>query len=142
LDIPLLAVDFLKCFSRKNDRRIDGLSKDALSLLMNYSWPGNVRELKNVIERAVVLKCEGTVTARDLPQNLKSPPANLSMPAVEISEEGISLNTAVTEFEKTLIVQTLEKTKWVKNQAAKLLRVNRTTLVEKIKRHQLEPQSL
>jgi transcriptional regulator with GAF, ATPase, and Fis domain len=142
LDIPLLAVDFLKCFSRKNDRRIDGLSKDALSLLMNYSWPGNVRELKNVIERVVVLKCEGTVTARDLPQNLKSPPANLSMPAVEISEEGISLNTAVTEFEKALIVQTLEKTKWVKNQAAKLLRVNRTTLVEKIKRHQLEPQSL
>jgi DNA-binding NtrC family response regulator len=64
------------------------------------------------------------------------------VPAVEITDEGISLNSAVTEFEKALIVQTLEKTKWVKNQAAKLLQLNRTTLVEKIKRHRLEPQAV
>ncbi|MCK7508763.1 MAG: hypothetical protein MZV70_35195 [Desulfobacterales bacterium] len=58
---------------------------------------------------------------------------------IEISEEGICLNSAVTEFEKALILQSLEKTKWVKNKAAKLLHLNRTTLVEKIKRHQLRP---
>jgi DNA-binding NtrC family response regulator len=60
---------------------------------------------------------------------------------IDISEAGISLNNAVSEFEKALILQTLEKTKWVKNQAAKLLQLNRTTLVEKIKRHQLQPQT-
>jgi DNA-binding NtrC family response regulator len=58
---------------------------------------------------------------------------------IEISEEGICLNSAVTEFEKALILQSLEKTKWVKNKAAKLLHLNRTTLVEKIKRHRLRP---
>jgi DNA-binding NtrC family response regulator len=57
---------------------------------------------------------------------------------IALSEDGINLNSAVTEFEKTLILQSLEKTKWVKNKAAKLLKLNRTTLVEKIKRYQLD----
>jgi DNA-binding NtrC family response regulator len=60
---------------------------------------------------------------------------------IALSEDGINLNSAVTEFEKTLILQSLEKTKWVKKKAAQLLHLNRTTLVEKIKRHQIEPQS-
>ena len=55
-----------------------------------------------------------------------------------LTEEGINLNSAVTEFEKALILQSLEKTKWVKNKAAQLLNLNRTTLVEKIKRYALE----
>jgi transcriptional regulator with GAF, ATPase, and Fis domain len=58
---------------------------------------------------------------------------------IEIKEEGICLNSAVTEFEKALILQSLEKANWIKNKAAKLLHLNRTTLVEKIKRHQLRP---
>ncbi|MDJ0990798.1 MAG: helix-turn-helix domain-containing protein, partial [Desulfobacterales bacterium] len=59
---------------------------------------------------------------------------------IALSDDGINLNSAVTEFEKALILQSLEKTKWVKNKAAKLLKLNRTTLVEKIKRYQLETQ--
>jgi DNA-binding NtrC family response regulator len=59
---------------------------------------------------------------------------------VALGEDGINLNSAVTEFEKALILQSLEKTKWVKNKAAQLLNLNRTTLVEKIKRHRLAPQ--
>jgi DNA-binding NtrC family response regulator len=62
---------------------------------------------------------------------------------MDLAEDGICLNTAVTEFEKALIIQTLEKTKWVKNQAAKLLQLNRTTLVEKIKRHNIrQPETI
>jgi DNA-binding NtrC family response regulator len=57
---------------------------------------------------------------------------------VAIADQGICLNEAVTEFEKALILKSLEKTKWMKNQAAKLLRLNRTTLVEKIKRHGID----
>ena len=57
---------------------------------------------------------------------------------VALGEDGINLNSAVTEFEKALILQSLEKTQWVKNKAAQLLNLNRTTLVEKIKRYQLE----
>ncbi|MEA3436152.1 MAG: helix-turn-helix domain-containing protein, partial [Thermodesulfobacteriota bacterium] len=59
----------------------------------------------------------------------------------EITEKGICLNNAVTEFEKALILKSLEKTEWVKNKAAKLLHLNRTTLVEKIKRHHLQQMS-
>ena len=106
----------------------------------SHSWPGNVRELKNLIERLVVLKQEGEIGPSDLPENIKNTTCSHPVHTIELSEEGICLNNAVSEFEKALILQTLEKTQWVKNQAAKLLKLNRTTLVEKIKRHRLHPQ--
>ena len=108
-------------------------------MMMSYSWPGNVRELKNMVERLVVLKGDGKISVRDLPPELKSTQKYEPSTNIEISDEGICLNSAVTEFEKALILQSLEKTKWVKNKAAKLLHLNRTTLVEKIKRHHLQP---
>jgi transcriptional regulator with GAF, ATPase, and Fis domain len=138
-DIPYLLSHFLEKSNQKNDRDVKEITDEALTMMMSYSWPGNVRELKNMVERLVVLKGTGKITARDLPLELKNihkfePSAN-----IEISDEGICLNSAVTEFEKALILQSLEKTKWVKNKAAKLLHLNRTTLVEKIKRHHLQP---
>jgi sigma-54 specific flagellar transcriptional regulator A len=137
-DIPHLVSYFLEKSNHNNCRDVKGLSDEALELLVDYSWPGNVRELKNVVERMVVLKGDGQITACDLPGELKSTHKYEPPGMVEISEEGICLNSAVTEFEKALILQSLEKTKWVKNKAAKLLHLNRTTLVEKIKRHQLQ----
>jgi DNA-binding NtrC family response regulator len=98
-----------------------------------------VRELKNLVERLVVLKGEGEISSEDLPkkmhQTIEMTPDPMN---IELAEEGICLNSAVTEFEKALIVQSLKKTNGVKNKAAKLLQLNRTTLVEKIKRHQLQ----
>jgi transcriptional regulator with GAF, ATPase, and Fis domain len=139
-DIPYLAAYFLAESNRKNHRQVKGLSADALEDMLAHRWPGNVRELKNLVERMVVLKAAGTITRRDLPPELKAGVRGVEAPAVlEISEEGICLTSAVTEFEKALILQSLEKTQWVKNKAAKLLHLNRTTLVEKIKRHQLRP---
>jgi len=139
-DIPHLAAYFLTESNRKNHRQVNGLSADVLDDLMAHRWPGNVRELKNLVERMVVLKATGTITRRDLPPEFKTSARGAEAPAVlEISEEGICLTSAVTEFEKALIMQSLEKTQWVKNKAAKLLHLNRTTLVEKIKRHQLRP---
>ena len=74
-----------------------------------------------------------------MPVKLKSANGLPAAPSgIAISDDGINLNSAVTEFEKALILQSLEKTKWVKNKAAKLLKLNRTTLVEKIKRYQLD----
>ena len=141
-DIPHLAAYFLTESNRKNQRQVNGLSADVLEDLMAHRWPGNVRELKNLVERMVVLKATGTITRRDLPPELKTGARGGEAPAaavLEISEDGICLTSAVTEFEKALILQSLEKTQWVKNKAAKLLHLNRTTLVEKIKRHQLRP---
>lgn len=139
-DIPLLISSFLEGANHKNVRQVLGVSEDAIQILMNHTWPGNVRELKNIIERLVVLKQKGEIDSSDLPDNLKSNACSHPLHTIELSEDGICLNNAVSEFEKALILQTLEKTQWVKNQAAKLLKLNRTTLVEKIKRHRLQPQ--
>jgi transcriptional regulator with PAS, ATPase and Fis domain len=138
-DIPFLVSYFLQNSNQNNNRQIEGVAEDAMKIMLKYSWPGNVRELKNLMERLVVLKGEGEINAADLPAELKSANSADTPGAIEISDEGICLNSAVTEFEKALILQSLEKTKWVKNKAAKLLQLNRTTLVEKIKRHRLQP---
>ncbi len=138
-DIPHLISYFIEQSNQKNDRHVNEIADDAMAMMMGYPWPGNVRELKNMVERMVVLKGEGKLNVADLPAELKKIQQYQPTSTIEISDEGICLNSAVTEFEKALILQSLEKTKWVKNKAAKLLHLNRTTLVEKIKRHQLQP---
>jgi sigma-54 dependent transcriptional regulator, flagellar regulatory protein len=141
-DIPILLSHFLSSHNNNFKTVIHGISNQALNLLMDYSWPGNVRELKNMIERIVALNETGLITFEELPQRLKELNKENVFPIYNISEEGICLNTAVNEFEKQLIIQSLEKSKWVKNKAAKLLHLNRTTLVEKIKRYNLEHCSI
>jgi DNA-binding NtrC family response regulator len=137
-DIPYLASYFMQMSNHKNNRQLEGISGEALGIMVSYSWPGNVRELRNVVERLVVLIGSGKISANDLPKELKGANGYAATQSIEISDDGISLNSAVTEFEKDLILQSLEKTKWVKNKAAKLLQLNRTTLVEKIKRHRIQ----
>ena len=139
-DIPLLASCFLKESNLKNKREIEGISNEAKTLMIRYYWPGNIRELKNIVERLVVIKGKGMILAEDLPGRLKTGKIHTTQEP-DITGKGICLSSAVTEFEKALILQTLEKTEWVKNKAAKLLHLNRTTLVEKIKRHHLQQMS-
>jgi transcriptional regulator with GAF, ATPase, and Fis domain len=137
-DIPYLASYFIHTYNHKNNRNLNGISDKALEVIINYRWPGNVRELRNVIERLVVLIGCGKISLNDLPRELKATNCYQSAQSIEVTDDGICLNSAVTEFEKDLIIQSLEKTKWVKNKAAKLLQLNRTTLVEKIKRHRIQ----
>lgn len=138
-DIPLLIRHFIHKLNTEKGTEITGLSEAAMSCLMHHSWPGNVRELSNLLERLVVLKGKGEVEMDDLPRKFRTgkTPSTTMAATPELCAEGISLNTAVSEFEKNLIYQSLEKTAWVKNKAAKLLQVKRTTLVEKIKRYEL-----
>ena len=138
-DIPLLLYHFLCHFNTKNSRNVENFSPEIQQRMMTYHWKGNVRELKNLVERMVVMKGQGQIKAADLPVSFQEKNQNIVDRKVEISEDGIDLNTAVTDFEKHLILKSLERSKWVKTKAAKLLRLNRTTLVEKIKRHNLEP---
>ncbi len=138
-DVALLVDHFLEEFNARSAGAITGFSPEALGALGRYGWPGNIRELRNLMERLVVLKQSGTVELDDLPVKLREHSGvNTVHAGIALSDNGINLNSAVTEFEKALILQSLEKTKWVKNKAAKLLKLNRTTLVEKIKRYQLE----
>ncbi len=97
-----------------------------------------MRELKNMVERLVVLNENGQILPGDLPERLIDRDNLENSPEIKISDKGICLSTAVTEYEKALITRSLEKSNWVKNKAAKLLHLKRTTLVEKIKRYNLE----
>lgn len=138
IDIPLLVAYFLNKLNEEKTTQVDGISETAMRIFMGHNWPGNVRELANLMERLTVLKGEGEITADDLPEKLTGSEASVPvMTAPDLTNDGICLTTAVNEFEKNLIYQSLERTDWVKNKAAKLLQVKRTTLVEKIKRYEL-----
>ena len=133
-DIPLLVNYFLKKFHEKKPRTVMEVSPDALAILTNYSWPGNVRELENMIERLVTLKSTGAITKEDLPKKLVAGNEGQIIPEFEFPDRGIDFSAVVQQFEDHLIQQALLKANGVKNQAAHLLHLNRTTLVERLKR--------
>jgi transcriptional regulator with PAS, ATPase and Fis domain len=137
-DISHLVNHFINGHNQNKNTKIAAISKEAVDVLTQHAWPGNVRELANTIERIVVIKGDGEIGVSDLPPKMLNgaPPTAIVSP--ELTADGLCLSTAVSEFEKRLIYQSLEKTKWVKNRAAKLLQVKRTTLVEKIKRYELQ----
>ncbi|MBI5893656.1 MAG: sigma-54-dependent Fis family transcriptional regulator [Deltaproteobacteria bacterium] len=137
-DIPLLIDHFLNLFIKKKKKQIDGISTDAFNALINHDWPGNVRELENMMERLIILKGKGTIAIKDLPEkvlksgNVKALP--LSSSIIDIPEGGIDFNNLTDSFERELIKRAIEKSGGVKNKAAQLLGINRTTLIEKMKK--------
>jgi DNA-binding NtrC family response regulator len=139
-DIPLLVQHFLK--KVQEERRVPScsLEEDALARLYAYDWPGNVRELENTIERLVVLKGGGAIGVADLPASLREAAGRSVSPSPTLTSAGLPLTATVDRFEADLIRQALQHTNWNKNQAAKLLEMNRTTLLEKIKKHGLSPE--
>ncbi len=96
-----------------------------------------MRELENTIERMVILASGKRLTIEDLPSRLLNSEPIKSGEITEIPSEGFYMSEVTAEFEKNIIIQALDQTKWVKNRAAKLLHVNRTTLLEKMKRHNM-----
>jgi len=126
-DIPLLVSHFLRKYNRVNNKKIKGVSNQALKLLMNYDWPGNARELENVIERAIVLGEGDILLPRDL--SLKAG-QNPSGSRVTSSSVDISL----VEAEKRLIKKTLKLTHWNQTKAARILGIHRNTLRTKMRR--------
>jgi len=134
-DIPLLAEHFIALFCKQNERSKYPLTQDALKVLIEWDWPGNVRELENAIERAVVLAPEGgPITPELLPSELQ----RTGSTSFSVDPEGSSLKDLVLDFEKTLILTALKKSEWNQKKAAGMLRVNPTTLNEKLKRLNIE----
>ncbi len=136
-DIPLLIDHFLNRFSEENQKPKLSISSEAMEIFKKYQWPGNIRELENVIERLAILKREGEISKEDVTERLNPVSGSLSSDSV-LSESLVDFKVRIDEFENQLILKALEQTGWNKNRAAKLLKLNRTTLVEKIKKRQLE----
>jgi len=148
-DIPLLANFFLKKICQREGIEEKKFSEKAIKALINYSWPGNVRELENLIERVVILSESNIIEEEELfPQPLafRNMEDNLvedkyvllkSLNIPEISEEGVELNKILREIEMFYLKRALELSKGVKTRAAKLLGLNRTTFIEKLKKYNL-----
>ncbi len=137
-DIPLLIHHFMDHMIRTRGKEIKGISKDVIKAFMNYDWPGNVRELENIIERMIILTDADELTMQDVPDKILQKQRSEDVGPSMIPDDGFSLNNAINEYERLLIIRALEKADWVKNRAAKLLNMNRTTLVEKIKKQGIE----
>ncbi len=133
-DIPLFLDFFLEKFNRRKNKNVTGFSPEAISTILRYDWPGNVRELENLVERLVILSSDAVIGIDDLPGSIRESEEKIHTFALTIPDEGIPFSTAVDEYERQLILQALNKTNWVKKKAAELLNINRTTLVEKIKK--------
>ena len=111
-----------------------------MELMVKYDWPGNIRELENMIERLSVLVENDIVEVEDLPERLRGQEPREQKPSYPPFKEGVGFNEALEQYQKDLILNALNQTNWVKAKAADLLKMNRTTLVEKIKKMRLEPE--
>jgi two-component system response regulator PilR (NtrC family) len=125
-DIPLLVNHFLERFSRESGKPLPVLSSEAMCVLLGHEWRGNVRELENLIERVVAFSVGGTVTDTDvqgwLHRSVSAQPQQ-GVP-LELTDDGVDLEGLVNGIEKDLLLKALERSKWVKKKAARLLRLN------------------
>ncbi|KAB2891973.1 MAG: AAA domain-containing protein [Desulfobulbaceae bacterium] len=156
-DIPLLIEAFIDTFTEKRGRERFSLSPLALSALMNYEWKGNVRELENLIQHMSVLYSGRRLDLPDLPekfhelaavtdqqtaidasrQGLERTDSTTRPPVVDLQDGPIDFNALIDQFETQMILQAMRMTAGNKKEAARLLNLKRTTLLEKIKKKEL-----
>jgi DNA-binding NtrC family response regulator len=120
-DIPLLAYHFLDLYAKENQKRIEGISKEAMTLLLDYNWPGNVRELENTIERAVVMSDEAHLTPKDLSRSVREE-------ASDLIRRGAMERKSLENIKGEYITEILKETRGNKKTAAEILKVNPRTL--------------
>jgi len=125
-DIPLLASHFLQRFSQERKKKVISFSPEVMEIILAHSWPGNVRELENIIDHAIIVAKQDKILLKDLPQYLLLKP----LPTQEFA--------TLQDYEKNLILRTLQETNWNKHKAAKRLNINRSTLYGKMKKYGLK----
>jgi transcriptional regulator with PAS, ATPase and Fis domain len=142
-DIPALCQAFIARANEKNRRNVGGIDAEAMKALKRHGWPGNIRELENLIERLVIMRGNGLITLNDLPVTLRSSRETTSGVSVvpDLPDEGTDLRAMLEQVEERMIAEALERTGGNKNRAAELLGLNRTTLVEKLRRRRVAPSA-
>ena len=131
-DVRLLAKHFLRMYCAQHNKEKLGITDEALEYLERYPWPGNVRELENVIERAALLSKDKFIGPDDLPDSIKQDQSQQQK-----TYKPLSLKEALAEPERNLIRQALEANHWNRQETAKALQINRTTLFKKMKHYGL-----
>ncbi|MFO7890111.1 MAG: sigma-54 dependent transcriptional regulator [bacterium] len=134
-DVPLLVNHFLEKFKKKTNKKMDGVSSDAMKLLTGHNWPGNVRELENVIERAVILSTHNVITPEDLPDSLYNKKDTLK------SSSSFDEECTLEELNKKYILKILDNYSWNQKKASTILGISTTTLWRKLKSYGIEPKN-
>ncbi len=137
-DLQLLMDFFLERVALRINQKKKSISSEVLDVLLGYHWPGNIRELENLMERLSVMADGDVIEKDDLPLNILNPDNAQFDSAINAIDNGMGFNEAIEMHQKALLLQALNRTNWVKAKAAELLKMNRTTLVEKIKKMKLE----
>ena len=135
-DIPILIEHFLRVYSQRLGKKINGISQEVLSSLMVYLFPGNVRELENIIERAVVLAKDGSTLTEDQISLHSDQPLDFNL--IFPGEEDKKLKSMVEALEKKAILQALQRWKGNISKAAKSLGLSRPGLYQKIDRYEIK----
>ncbi len=134
-DIPLLAETFLTDFNEQTGKAVSRSDDQTMQVLQRYSWPGNVRELINVVERAVVLTKDDVITVADLPESLRREDSTTQTFHANIGSG--NLKTAMVAPERQIILEALQANGWNRQNTAKMLGINRTTLYKKMKKYDI-----
>lgn len=128
-DIDVLARHFVETYSKENNKKVAGITDEAMDILLNYPWPGNIRELRNVIERAVVLSGSDRIDISELPDRLKTARSGKSVQ---------TLKARLEYCEEKIIKDALQAHAWNKDEVARELDVDLATLYRKIKKLGIE----
>jgi DNA-binding NtrC family response regulator len=133
-DVRLLAKHFLQVYCAQHNKEKLGITNEAMEYLERYSWPGNVRELENTIERAVLLSKDKFIGPFDLPDSIRQN-------QWQKTYRPMSLKDALTEPEKNIVHRALQANHWNRQETAKALQINRTTLYKKMKQYGLDAEA-
>lgn len=135
-DIPLLVEHYLREFNEQTGKKVRNFDDQAMQALQHYHWPGNVRELVNVVERAIVLSKSDIIGTHDLPEQLRQPASEGSYSINRLN--GLNgLKSALADPERQIIIDALEQNGWNRQDTARLLGINRTTLYKKMKKYDI-----
>ncbi|MFA5623659.1 MAG: sigma-54 dependent transcriptional regulator [Bradymonadales bacterium] len=134
-DIPLLVSHFIKKYAKIQEKPVQDIEPAALQLLMSFDFPGNIRELENIIERAVILEANNSISPDSLPQALRNRSPERHLPAAVEFGEGFVLETVVEDLERSLIDRALEQSGGNRTQAAKLLGISFRALRYRLKKY-------
>lgn len=140
-DIPLIVNALLNKYSSKEEKKT--FSQEAMKVLVDYEWPGNVRELENIVERVAALTRSSDIKAQDLPDFLIASPEKVcDKHLIDIMGEAASFEEMISDMEKRLLMLALEKASGNKSEAARILKMKRETLRDKIEKYEIRLETV
>lgn len=143
-DVPSLIENFIRMNRGDIQTKVQGVSPEAMELLVKYKWPGNVRELQNAIENAMIVETKDTIRPETLPPHIsenKTAEVKNLMGNIQVDKnmpaQDLNLRNQLLLYEKILILNALDKANWVKSRTAKLLGIDRRNLGYFMKKHNI-----